>query len=204
MAVRRYRIPQPVFGRVPIPLVLPWQVVRRGASPRLRSNPTESEDARSTGRQFSCFFVSLLPNCFFFISFEVHDSSLLCLPMLTNDSFLVLLCWRLSLLVCFGVSFRFPSTHALFLFGYQWVCRLKLLGNRKEHDVFRILKFVKMEIFFDFIACCIVFFVNFAVAIELTEKKTWKEDHEEKIFQNGKLFRKYPPKSFPKPKPQWK
>ncbi len=29
-----------------------------------------------------------------------------------------------------------------------------------------------MEIFFDFIACCIVFFVNFAVAIELTEKKT--------------------------------
>lgn len=29
-----------------------------------------------------------------------------------------------------------------------------------------------MEIFFDFIACCIAFFVNFAVAIELTEKKT--------------------------------
>ncbi len=78
------------------------------------------------------------------------------------------------------------------------------MENCKLLIIFHILKFVKKIIFFGFIACHIIFFVNFAVASELTKKKTWKEKDVGGIFQNGKLFEKFLPESFPKPKPKWK
>lgn len=44
--------------------------------------------------------------------------------------------------------------------------------NEEGTDVFPVLKNAKMEIFFSFRDGHIIFFINFAPAIELTKKKT--------------------------------
>ena len=43
------------------------------------------------------------------------------------------------------------------------------IKNCKLLQNFRILKIVKMENFLEFLACCIIFFANFASAIEFTK-----------------------------------